>query len=52
MPNANIDDKGLCSNYIQVLVAKVASLRNNLNNYKWLTAHENAQRHRQLSVTV
>jgi hypothetical protein len=36
MPNAvNIDDKGFMSvNYIQVLVAKVASLRNNLNNYK------------------
>jgi hypothetical protein len=30
MPNANIDDKGFMSvNYIQVLVAKVASLRNN-----------------------
>jgi hypothetical protein len=35
MPNAvNIDDKGFMSvNYIQVLVAKVASL-DNLNNYK------------------
>jgi hypothetical protein len=34
MPNAvNTDDKGFMSvNYIQVLVAKVADLRNNLNN--------------------
>jgi hypothetical protein len=37
MPNAvNIDDKGFMSvNYIQVLVAKVASLEKQLKHTKW-----------------